>query len=666
MAVWTFGGYSVCDLWEAKAELDPGDVLPDRANTVMIPSGQPCARGWLLMAYGSLSALDFDSTYDLTITDDAKRTTMLRGWLPVSAASVFDGKDKDEASLYLLQIADARYRLLNEFHAQLIHAQYNVRHPAWWNKGAWLEFGATDPNWYYADSIPNSSNSWSWDTMLHDMWSQLGGLMGTYPGLPFSPSGVPEDVICIGIPAWAAFCEQLDRCGLTIKADLASKTKPYAIVRFGQADAAADKLIAQAENANRKLYDAESIESIRAKRPDKVAVLFHHKPENYPPDDLISRRIPEFPGSDPENSGNNWTIRPLWPWYPELSNDNALNPSDAEFPSFPVTGGEPHVTQPIIDEMPMQRLEDFLFALQVIAPGPDALGNSYDALGELQTRATERQDSYLRHLRDPSGKRLRKEFSGVVPIAPGSTLKSITYRQDDDGDSDNDGGTRTEIRNYPAASQEIDDDGRWITPDSVGFATPSHAPDLNPTWPICPPRVIPDVLCRFEDWDPTEKKFDTSVQGLYGFGMKIWVVVISKTGRWYRALERSEADQCHALVLSGAPYNPPLRPWSPDPPDPYYLFVAYPRYFTDPQVYTYFTTADPFTSCQGSNGISGLGFLLGFSHGRFVYGIQGPWAFLWQRNYFQPPSASYPFADEYIEQSFPFVDDVFPPEWFCE
>lgn len=517
---WTFGGQPVCDLWEAERQLsDLGFPLPDRANVVMIPGGEPCARGWLLMTRGALDRLDLDTTHDLTLTDDAGRSLTLYDWLPLSADDLFSGETDDAGSLYLLAIADARYRLHNEHYSANVTRQYNVRahcyrsHP-------------TEPKWVYADTEMDATHVWTWSAMMNDLWGALGGKLGTFPGLPYAPNGSPEDVIFMGAPAWPAFCKLLERLDCTVQVDLSKKSgHRYTIVQMGIADNAAEAALAKAAAANRVLGNSECIESIRGKQAAKSVVLF--------------RMLQEFCGNEEtveRGPGASTVVGAQWQG---MNRDFQFLTTDVGdlvgTPVFQVRGsdgGGEDLFQPIWDELP--------------AMGECAFGDypHLDSISLLEARAAERSAHYYLAKSAVSTARIHQRISGVLNIAPGAKLRGVVYRQGLDGD------TVTEVFGSPHAPQPVGDDGQWVSPDDPAFGLAARPYRLAPTWPVYPIRmhfisIRDDVIdsvshmwpasilryCQYHDEVLAGVDFDPLVSFLFHTGIteEVWAQPINLT-----------------------------------------------------------------------------------------------------------------------------------------
>lgn len=244
------------------------DALPllDRVNTFYTPSGRWPFRGWVLLERYRYDQLDRFST-DLRL--DIGGAVLLKNLSVVQARCVTRGLAADPNALYLVELTDDRGVLHNEWFQAPITAAYNIRAPAY-------------PQTFHPSSM-NSGTTWTWATMLRDMWTQLaalgsGGILNVWPGLPTTPAGTPEGFWLPGVPCWHALCDILDNHGLTVACDLTSST-PYTIVHSGANDTTLDAL--RAKYAGQLEDDLEWIDLGAGRIPVLLKILFRRRNSVY-------------------------------------------------------------------------------------------------------------------------------------------------------------------------------------------------------------------------------------------------------------------------------------------------------------------------------------------------------------------------------------------------
>lgn len=266
------------------------DHIPmlDRANSFYCPVGRWPSRGWILMARGEYDLLTdkYSTALRLDIGDTAAPDNVLplEKLSIVQAQCVTSGLKADLSAIYLVEITDARGILQNEWVKFPLTASYNIRVPGY-------------PQTFYLSSMnsydqPNpsagSKTTWTWTTMLKDIWDQMGTFLGAWPGLPSPlPSGTPEGFWFPGVPAWTALCDVLDYLGLTVACDL-TKASPFTIVSTGATDATFDRLtekyLTNIED------DLEWIDTGAARVPKTVKVLFRRRNSVYGTEETVAYR----------------------------------------------------------------------------------------------------------------------------------------------------------------------------------------------------------------------------------------------------------------------------------------------------------------------------------------------------------------------------------------
>lgn len=248
------------------------DVLA-RANSLCMPAGRPSARAWCLVRRVDYQEIDPYSTDLVLAIQDYEGSAgglLLRGLTVVQARCVTTGRVDDDDSLYLVELTDARGILKNEWFTFPTTSQYNVVAPAY-------------PGEYYELST-DGGVAWTWETMIEDLWDQMGTFLGPFPGLPSVPEGTPENWVFPGRGAWDALCDILDHIGMQVACDLTLEN-PYTIAEIGGDDAAFDALTLQ--YLGRLEDDLSWLDVGSGRFPMEVVVYFHRRNEFYGTEETI-------------------------------------------------------------------------------------------------------------------------------------------------------------------------------------------------------------------------------------------------------------------------------------------------------------------------------------------------------------------------------------------
>ena len=258
--------------------------IPDlsRANSLYVPTGRWPSRGWVMLARGDYDLLDkYSTTLQLELGDPRQpdNVAALKNLSIVQAQCVTRGLVADDNALYLVEVTDGRGVLHNNWFQFPLTTQYNIRVPAY-------------PQQFYTSSM-NGGTTWTWTTMLQDMWTQIGTHLGAWPGLPYAPAGTPEGFWFTGVPAWTALCDVLDYLGLTVACNL-TQSAPFTIVQPGAADAAfttlQDKYGATTSSFYHLEDDLEWIDVGAARVPKTLKVLFRRRNSIYGTEETVTYR----------------------------------------------------------------------------------------------------------------------------------------------------------------------------------------------------------------------------------------------------------------------------------------------------------------------------------------------------------------------------------------
>ena len=265
----------------------------DRANSFYCPSGRWPSRGWLLLARGDLNRIsNYSTALQLNIGDPARlldNVGTLKNLSIVQSKCVTRGLAADPNALYLVEVTDARGVLLNDWFQFPLTAAYNIRVPGY-------------PQTFYLDSMedytvlsPPSKTTWTWATMLKDIWNKMkqqtgtppsagDNLLGDWPGLPYVPAGTPEGIWFTGVPAWTALCDVLEYLGMVVACDL-TMPSPFTIVEAGAADSDFTAgFVTHLED------DLEWVDTGAARVPRVVKVLFRRRNSIYGSEEVVAYR----------------------------------------------------------------------------------------------------------------------------------------------------------------------------------------------------------------------------------------------------------------------------------------------------------------------------------------------------------------------------------------
>lgn len=253
----------------------PEIPLLSRVNSIYVPTGEFPVRGWILLARSDYDKLNkYSTSLELEVGNPTRNDNVgvLKNLAIVQAQCVTRGIASDENALYLVEITDGRGIVCNKwFHFPVID-QYNIRTPAY-------------PSSFFPGSM-NDGTTWTWSTMIGNLWNLMSTFLGSYPGLPSTAlvSGTPEGFWFPGTSAWKALCNILEYLGLTIACDL-TQDNPYTIVRQGIADSAFTAL--QTKYVTHLEDNLEWIDTGAGRVPGIVKVLFRRRNKFYGTEETV-------------------------------------------------------------------------------------------------------------------------------------------------------------------------------------------------------------------------------------------------------------------------------------------------------------------------------------------------------------------------------------------
>jgi hypothetical protein len=351
------------------------------ANSFFAPGGEWPARGWVLMRQGDYANIDtYSKDLILQFEDVQSQTSItLNGLTVVQARCVSTGVVNDPNAIYLVELTDVRGILVNqwfEFPVQPFdeggdYTAYNVVAPAY-------------PGQYYTPTMDGAS-AFTWDGMLDDLWTQMEGFLGTYPGIPIGPQGTPENFWFQGTSAWKALMRILDLLGLTIAVDLRSAT-PYSIVQSAGTDVPFTTL----QNASATLLEDDQayIDTGSGRVPGQVVVLFHRRNEFYGNEETVT--LDEF----------QWATRSYYPITVEApAQFTAAQGTHYFYDDFTVRYDQ--------DSMPIA--SDVMMATTI---------------------ANERVAQYYDHIYSSTVGFLDQTYTGIIPFSAGSQIDGVRWYQD--------------------------------------------------------------------------------------------------------------------------------------------------------------------------------------------------------------------------------------------
>ncbi len=373
----TFGGKDLIIPDPADGRFDY--ALRVGANSFTCPVGPEPGRGWIVMERADLEKLTLADPHELKwrglIAKDrtvkGERTLTLKNLYIVNDPIRIDTTGDDApGSLYLVEITDVRFLAK---HFSSINAAYNLRKPG-------PPYGAAgeDEDRYYTSTL-NAGAFWTWDTLCENIWEDtaLEDMLGAYPGLPYTPTGTPEDMRFVGVTAWWALHHVLDQIGCTTALDPTQDDGAFSIVQLGETQAGLAAKEDKYDEACPRMHSFDPQAAKATRIPETIRVHFRYRHENGP---------------------DGWTTL-------AYTVDKATG----------VAGVVAGSVLPIWDSMPAR-----------YDAGTATLSNS----AALSTRATEVKDNWLAIHNVSRG---RKVYGGIVAdILPGEEVRAVEWRNGGD------------------------------------------------------------------------------------------------------------------------------------------------------------------------------------------------------------------------------------------
>ncbi len=248
------------------------DAFPEleRANSYYSMGGRWPDVGWLLLDRASYASFNvYGTSFELHMQDYVDPEVVVRNLAIVQARCVTRGLPSDTGAVYLIQVTNTEGVLYNPWFQFPTNSQYNVRVPAY-------------PDKFYDWSLNQAAGgtTWTWDTMVGDLWAQAPAELGAYPHLPITPAGTPEGWVFVGEPLWEAINRVMDYLGFAISGNLPSLT----IVVPGAADAAFTALQAKYGPPE---DDMEYLDGGSGRVPVQVVVYGHRRNAVYGTEETV-------------------------------------------------------------------------------------------------------------------------------------------------------------------------------------------------------------------------------------------------------------------------------------------------------------------------------------------------------------------------------------------
>lgn len=378
-----------------------------KANGYTCAVGPEPGVGYVLMLLSDLTALSTATGHELVMYcsgDSGVPATRLsfRNLYVVKATRVTGGYSGDPNALMLVELTDRRYHL-NRWTS--VNRQFNVPAPC-------------EESAYLTES-KNGGSAWTWTTLIGQLWTDAG--LGTAPSLPLSmPSTAPTNLKFVGVNAWQALHQVLDKVKLTTAYDPVADS--FSIIAVNETVSTAV--------ANQAEYYGNPVSGIACRGPATIRVFFPY--------------VEEDTGQENDTgTSSNWTSTPAY------SVDVATG----------LTGAVSGSVQPLWDDLPA-----------LIEHGESALTGSMTTA--LSTRANERASAWLETYAKNNALRESLIYTGLVNKRPSGKFKQIIWR--DYGAEY--GGLVTELCRYPGVPGEMPDSGL----DDGNFTPPPHDPSV---WP---------------------------------------------------------------------------------------------------------------------------------------------------------------------------------------
>ncbi|HVX15940.1 MAG TPA: hypothetical protein VHC22_32450 [Pirellulales bacterium] len=248
-------------------EYSPGQ---GQATSYFNPIGPEPGVGYVWMLSSDAQELDFDEPQVLSFTVDDESVSFSLYIDSAIAASGISRTDVDRA--YLLTLRDVRFILDRQTDCNIA---CNCRVPA----APTDSIVGEDVDEFYVDTLnPLDAEPYAWSDVVEVLWGLCpNSLVGAFPGLPYQPAGIPQNLRYHGVSAWRALHDVLGRVQLTTAYD--PITNAFSIVDLGVPQPG---LIEAVGNyATRLLNDRFPGGSLTTRIPETIRVYFPKQPQHF-------------------------------------------------------------------------------------------------------------------------------------------------------------------------------------------------------------------------------------------------------------------------------------------------------------------------------------------------------------------------------------------------
>ncbi|OGT57657.1 MAG: hypothetical protein A3E01_02665 [Gammaproteobacteria bacterium RIFCSPHIGHO2_12_FULL_63_22] len=235
-------------------------LFDGKANSFTLPLGPSAGRGYVLLRRSQLDQINLDIAQPLEMATSTKSLFFAETYF-IGALRIVHGKEADPNSVYLVEFADRRH-ILERFTAT--NKQYNLLRP---------DALAASATKYYKATL-NSGSSWTWQGIIDDLWTDLGGLAGdTAPSLPSTPANEPNDFSFVGVSAWSAINAVADAAGCAFALDPTENT--FSLVQIGEQEDFSEVDGKFSQIRDKLIYDCDVVDGYVGRVPKSVRVFFH-------------------------------------------------------------------------------------------------------------------------------------------------------------------------------------------------------------------------------------------------------------------------------------------------------------------------------------------------------------------------------------------------------
>jgi hypothetical protein len=418
----TFGGFPCVDPineYEEQSKTGYDTSWASKAISFACPVGPMPGKGYLLLLRRDLDNLDINERHDLVISSENGNIT-IKNLLIIKAVCLTPGMAGDKNSCYLVEVIDKRWSAKNK----PIEIQVNILAP-------------NSKDEYYKSSInPNTYLPWTWEEIIRHIW-ETNDTLGEFTSLPYTPSGTPQGYQFLGVDSYDALNVLLAKIHCSLRWN--PQTDIFDIVEIGAKDNL-DQLIV--DKLSYLIYDAEVIESNKARVANKVRVYFNKVHMHYGQ---------EISTSETEKQ-----------WITDSIYYKEFNASEFD------------VDESKLDSSNTQVLWDDLKAVV-------NYNNSIENDTELETKAREIATKYYKSIFE-GGNRLLKKYSGIHnEFNVSGELKYVTWKFTTNGVTTEIARTIGFIDGMDVVSQYmyLEDTENLMAPDFSRATFPNYFPQLQ-------------------------------------------------------------------------------------------------------------------------------------------------------------------------------------------